>query len=285
MPDDYAQLQRKKQKTRSILQALLLHLVLIVVVLLALRQSKSSEADAAGAVSVALVSAAETQPEPKPVHKAPVPQREVIRAEHADIDTAHKQQPKRKPSPLPSPQPSPKPSPAPTLKPSPRPSPAPTLKPSPKPKQELTQEKKPAPKAAAKEPADGAALEAERKRALNRLMQQAGSSTGSGSARSGSGSGSSYTPSESYKGRIAALLRRHTRFDPDTVEGNPIATIEIRMSADGTILGRPRLVRSSGNAAWDDAAVRGAIATAVIPRDPSLGRAPESLIYEAGPKD
>ena len=281
MLDDYAQLQRKKQKTRSILQALLLHLVLLVVVLLALRQNKASEADAAGAVSVALVSAPETQPEPKLVRKAPEPQREVMTAEHADIDTAHKVQPKRKPSPAPSPIPSPLPNP----KPSSKPSPAPTLKPSPKPKQELVQEKKPAPTAVPKKPADGAALEAERKRALNRLMQQAGSSTGSGSARSGSGSGSSYTPSESYKGRIAALLRRHTRFDPDTVEGNPIATIEIRMSADGTILGRPRLVRSSGNAAWDEAAVRAAIAAGVIPRDPSLGRAPESLVYEAGPKD
>lgn len=269
MLDDYAQLQRKKQKNRSILQALFLHLVLIVVVLLAMRQNKSSETDAAGAVSVDLVSAPATQPETKPVRKAPEPQREVIRAEHADIDTAHKEQPKRKPSP------------------------EPTLKPSPKPRQELVQEKKPSPTAApkelkkpiGKEQADGAALEAERKRALNRLMQQAGSSTGSGSARSGSGSGSSYTPSESYKGRIAALLRRHTRFDPDTVEGNPIATIEIRMSADGTILGRPRLVRSSGNAAWDEAALRAAIATGVIPRDPALGRAPESLIYDARPTD
>ena len=277
MLDDYAQLQRKKQKKRSILQALFLHLVLIVVVLLAMRQNKSTETDAAGVLSVALVSAPATQPEAKPVRKAPEPQREVIRAEHADIDTAHKEQPKRKPSPAPSPLPSPEP----------------TLKPSPKPRQDLVQEKKPASTAApkelkkpiGKEQADGAALEAERKRALNRLMQQAGSSTGSGSARSGSGSGSSYTPSESYKGRIAALLRRHTRFDPDTVEGNPIARIEIRMSADGTILGRPRLVRSSGNPAWDEAALRAAIATGVIPRDPALGRAPESLTYDAGPKD
>ena len=281
MLDAYAQLQRKKQKTRSLIQALLLHLVLIVVVLLALQRNKSPDEDAAGAVSVALVSAPETQPEPKQLRKAPLPQREIINAEHADIDTAHKAQPKRKPSPLPSP------------KPSPKPSPEPTRKPSPKPQQEQVPEKKPAPTAApkeikkplAKEQTDGAAMEAERKNALKRLMQQAGSGAGSGSARSGSGSGSSYTPSESYKGRIAALLRRHTRFDPDTVEGNPMATIEIRMSADGTILGRPRLVRSSGNAAWDEAAVRAAIATAVIPRDPALGRAPESLIYEAGPKD
>ena len=52
-----------------------------------------------------------------------------------------------------------------------------------------------------------------------------------------------------------------------TVSGNPKVTIEVRMAPDGTILGRPRVVKSSGNSEWDEAVVRAFEKTEVLPRD------------------
>ncbi|RYF74479.1 MAG: TonB C-terminal domain-containing protein, partial [Comamonadaceae bacterium] len=55
--------------------------------------------------------------------------------------------------------------------------------------------------------------------------------------------------------------------------GNPAAEFEIRTSPDGTIVGTPRLIKSSGNPAWDEAALRAIQRTEVMPRDTD-GRVP-----------
>ena len=60
---------------------------------------------------------------------------------------------------------------------------------------------------------------------------------------------------------------------------------EVRLSPDGTILGQPRIVRSSGQPAWDDAALDGIVRAERFPRDPSLGTAPPTMIIERRPKD
>jgi len=52
---------------------------------------------------------------------------------------------------------------------------------------------------------------------------------------------------------------------------------------DGTIVGR-RLVKSSGNPAWDDAVLKAIDRTATLPRDTD-GRVPASLIIGLRPQD
>ena len=70
--------------------------------------------------------------------------------------------------------------------------------------------------------------------------------------RSGRGNGSGGV-SAGYFGRVAALIKRNVVFDPTSVPGNPEVIVKIETSPDGTIVGTPRIVKSSGNPAWDDA--------------------------------
>lgn len=112
-----------------------------------------------------------------------------------------------------------------------------------------------------------AQLDKDRQDNLRRLMGQAGSTAEQTTGpRSGKGAGSG-GPSSGYGGRVAALIRRNVAFDNTTVAGNPTAEIQIQTSPDGTIVGTPRLVKSSGNASWDEAALRAVQKTEVMPRD------------------
>jgi colicin import membrane protein len=81
-----------------------------------------------------------------------------------------------------------------------------------------------------------------------------------------------------YAGRIAALIRRNTKFTEE-LPNNPSVEVEVRLAPDGTIVGEPKVVKSSGNAARDEAVVRGIIRTERIPRGPD-GRVPSSMILE-----
>jgi colicin import membrane protein len=49
--------------------------------------------------------------------------------------------------------------------------------------------------------------------------------------------------------------------------GNPNVTLRIRLAPDGTILGRPQVLKSSGNREWDEAVVRAFEKTEVLPKD------------------
>ncbi len=114
--------------------------------------------------------------------------------------------------------------------------------------------------------AQKAQLEKDRQDNLRRLMGQAGSTAEQTTGpRSGKGAGSG--TSSGYFGRVAALIKRNVVFDPNSVSGNPAAEIQIQTSPDGTIVGTPRLVKSSGNPAWDEAAMRAVQKTEVMPRD------------------
>ena len=64
---------------------------------------------------------------------------------------------------------------------------------------------------------------------------------------------------------IVARLKRENNFI-GAVAGNPKAEVEIRVSLDGTIVGR-RLLRSSGVAAWDEAVLRAIDKAGALPRD------------------
>ena len=97
---------------------------------------------------------------------------------------------------------------------------------------------------------------------LKRMLGQAGATGGptdTGTAAHASG------PSASYAGRIMARIKPNIVFS-DTVDGNPMATVEVTLAPDGTIVGK-RLVKSSGVKSWDDAVLRAIDRTQVLPRD------------------
>jgi colicin import membrane protein len=146
-------------------------------------------------------------------------------------------------------------------------------------KQELAQEKKDAEKqraeqaklaqaksdkaekaAAAKAAAanEAAARQAYLKRMAG-LAGATGGPTDTGAALNSSG------PSASYAGRIMARIKPNIVLT-EPVDGNPTATVEVRLAPDGTIIGS-RLLKSSGVKAWDDAVLRAIERTEILPRD------------------
>jgi colicin import membrane protein len=125
-----------------------------------------------------------------------------------------------------------------------------------------------------------AAAEAkQRKENLDRMNAQlgaTGAADAKGSAQKASG------PSASYGGKVRAKVKPNIVFTED-VAGNPVAEVEVRTTLDGTITSQ-RLVKSSGNKAWDDAVIKAIIRTESLPRDVD-GRVPTPLIIEFRPKD
>jgi colicin import membrane protein len=105
--------------------------------------------------------------------------------------------------------------------------------------------------------------EAERQKNLERMAGLAG---GTGAANSQGSAAASSGPSSGYAGLIKGRVRPNLVFT-DSASGNPQVTVEVRMAPDGTILGRPRVLQSSGNREWDEAVVRAFEKTEVLPRD------------------
>jgi colicin import membrane protein len=79
------------------------------------------------------------------------------------------------------------------------------------------------------------------------LQKQAG--TASGVAK-GATTG---TPDPNWEGRVKGAIRRNTRFSGSEVDGNPEAVFRVELNPDCTLRG-VRLIQSSKNAAWDQAA-------------------------------
>jgi colicin import membrane protein len=117
--------------------------------------------------------------------------------------------------------------------------------------------------AAKKKEAEAKQAAADRAATLKRMQAMAGTgnenSTGSAARTSG--------PSGGYGARIAAAVRPNIVYpDADLVSGNPTAEFDVSLAPDGTIVG-VKLRKSSGVAAWDDAAERGLRRTEKVPRD------------------
>ncbi len=122
-------------------------------------------------------------------------------------------------------------------------------------------------------------LEALRKENMKRIAGLAGATGGenaTGTALKSSG------PSDNYGGRIRARIKPNITF-ADDVMGNPAAEVEVRCAPDGTIVNR-KLVKSSGNAAWDNAVLKAIDKTEVLPRDTD-GRVHSPLLISFRPKD
>ncbi len=147
--------------------------------------------------------------------------------------------------------------PKPEVKPEVKPDPKPVAKPEPKP------EAKPQVNKAQEERKLAEQREAERQKNLDRIAGMAGASgapNATGNAQQSSG------PSSGYAGLIKGRVRPNLVFT-GSVSGNPQVIVEVRLAPDGTILGRPRVVQSSGNKEWDEAVARAFEKTEFLPRD------------------
>jgi colicin import membrane protein len=111
---------------------------------------------------------------------------------------------------------------------------------------------------------------------MNALAGATGAPDAKGAALQSSG------PSASYGGKVRAKVKPNVIFTEEIV-GNPVAEVEVRTTLDGTITSQ-RLVKSSGNKAWDDAVITAIVRTVTLPRDTD-GRVPSPLIISFRPKD
>ncbi|MFC7433190.1 cell envelope integrity protein TolA [Hydrogenophaga bisanensis] len=89
-------------------------------------------------------------------------------------------------------------------------------------------------------------------------------------------------PSSSYAGRVASAIRPNIIYSED-FPASLRTEVEVRAMTDGTITDR-RVVRSSGNRNWDDAALRAIDRTAKLPRDTD-GRVPSPIVIVVRPTD
>jgi colicin import membrane protein len=125
-----------------------------------------------------------------------------------------------------------------------------------------------------------AALEAkQRKENMDRINAQlgaTGAADAKGTAQKASG------PSASYGGKVRAKVKPNIVFTED-ITGNPVAEVEVRTTPGGSITSQ-RLLKSSGNKAWDEAVLKAIIRTETLPLDTD-GRVPTPLIIEFRPKD
>ena len=141
------------------------------------------------------------------------------------------------------------------------------------------QAKKQAQEKADRERKAAEATEKLRQENLRRMMGQAGATgdaNATGTAQRSSG------PSAGYAGRVNAAIRPNVLLTED-IPGNPMAEVEVRSAPDGTVISR-RLVRSSGSAAWDRAALAAIDRTGKLPRDTD-GRVPTPMILEMRPRN
>jgi colicin import membrane protein len=146
-------------------------------------------------------------------------------------------------------------------------------------KQRLADEQAEKKKLADKAKQDEAKQAAAREAYMRRMMSQAGTNddpTATGTAARTSG------PSASYAGRIKARIKPNIVLTGN-VSGNPLATVEIRLAPDGTIVGK-KLVKSSGSPTWDDTVLRAIDKTEVLPRDTD-GRVPSSMSIDFRPQE
>lgn len=132
-------------------------------------------------------------------------------------------------------------------------------------------------KAAAEEAKKLEAIRKENMKRMAGLAGASGSANATGNAMKASG------PSDSYGGRIRARVKPNITFDPSSVAGNPAAEVEVRCAPDGTIVSR-KLVKSSGNPAWDNAVLKAIDKTQILPRDTD-GRVHSPLLLVFKPND
>lgn len=101
-----------------------------------------------------------------------------------------------------------------------------------------------------------------------------------GGANAAGTSGKSGGPSPDYAGKVRARVLPNVVFT-DEITGNLMAEVEVSITPDGTIMSQ-RLLKSSGNKAWDDAVIKAIIRTGSLPRDTD-GRSLSRMIIQFRP--
>lgn len=122
-----------------------------------------------------------------------------------------------------------------------------------------------------------AAAEAERAAKLREenLKRMQGMAGATGAPQSTGTAQRDAGPSASYAGKIIARVRPNIVLT-DSVPPSVRAEVEVRAAPDGTITSR-RLVKSSGNEAWDGAVLRAIDRTGDLPKDDN-GKVPSSIV-------
>lgn len=91
-------------------------------------------------------------------------------------------------------------------------------------------------------------------------------------------------PSGTYLGRLRARVKPNITFlDLQSVKGNPEAEVEVTCSPTGEITSK-KLIRSSGNPAWDEAVLNAIEKTGSLPRDEN-GNMPPKISFGFKPRD
>ncbi len=124
-----------------------------------------------------------------------------------------------------------------------------------------------------------ARIEQQRTENLKRIQGEAGASGAPGSTGAAAQSAG---PSANWAGRVKARIKPNITFF-DEAPANAVATVEVRLAPDGSIVGQ-RLVKSSGIKSWDEAVMRAVEKTEVLPRDTD-GRVPSSFEIDFRPRD
>lgn len=122
-------------------------------------------------------------------------------------------------------------------------------------------------------------IEEDRNKNLQRITGLAGTT---GNANSSGSALQSSGPSPGYGGRISARIKPNIVFT-DSIAGNPVAEVDVRLAPNGSILSR-RLTKSSGVKSWDEAVLKAIDKTEKLPPDTD-GRVPSSLTIGFRPKD
>jgi colicin import membrane protein len=118
-------------------------------------------------------------------------------------------------------------------------------------------------------------LKAQHEANVQRILNQAGSSSSLG----GSGRGDKNAgPSAGYAGKVVSAILPNVFFTSE-LRSKLLAEVEVRVAADGTIVGR-RLTKSSGMAEWDEAVLRAIDLTAKIPLDGGRAISPMTLVFD-----
>ena len=133
---------------------------------------------------------------------------------------------------------------------------------------------------AAKQKAVAEGAEKARQAANQKRIMDMAASAGGADGPSGSGSARASGPSAGYAGKVKARVLPNVVFNDD-IAGNPKAEVEVTTTLDGTIMSQ-RLLKSSGNKAWDDAVIKAIVRTGSLPRDVD-GRVPTPMIIEFRP--
>lgn len=120
------------------------------------------------------------------------------------------------------------------------------------------------------------------KRRQENIQRMTGLAGASGSPSATGTALKSTGPSASYAGRIIARVKPNIVFTDD-ISANLAAEVEVRTSPDGTIVSR-KLLKSSGNKAWDEAVLKAIDKTEVLPRDTD-GQVPSALVITFKPRD